>query len=358
MKNPNPIITFIVPVYKVPDNILSFCIKSVINQTVKDWELILVDDESPDNAGMVCDFFVELDSRISVIHQKNQGVSVARNEGIKQAKGEWICFVDSDDWLEENYISEFMEMHKEVPDADILISACYVNYDRKQVKNPFFTDSKLIGYKEGKDRFILEYLCGNIHGDNLSPTDVGSPWAKIYRTDFLKKEKLLFNRELRRMQDNVFNLYAFELANKIYYSEKYLYHYRKSEFSGFARYIPKIVDYYELFFFELSLFISRYNKGEFFKDALYVKIIKSFYAYCKMNFTHKDNSFSLKERILAFNKLITKDIYQNAIKRVKPAYFSRIEYIFFILLKYKLTYGIFGAMKAKDLYYKLSGKGL
>ena len=99
------------------------------------------------------------------------------------------------------------------------------------------------------------------------------------------------------MQDNVFNLYAFELANKIYYSEKYLYHYRKSEFSGFARYIPKIVDYYELVFTELNQYISKYNKGKFIRDASYIKIIKSFYAFCKMNFTHKDNPYSFKKRI-------------------------------------------------------------
>ena len=90
----------IVPIYKIPDEYLKKCIDSILNQSFKDYEIILVDDESPDNCGEICDEYSKKDSRVKVIHKKNEGVSSARNYGIDIAKGEYIGFVDSDDYIE------------------------------------------------------------------------------------------------------------------------------------------------------------------------------------------------------------------------------------------------------------------
>lgn len=94
-----PLISVIVPVYKV-EQFLSRCINSIRGQTYKHWELILIDDGSPDNSGKICDTYADRDQRILVIHQNNQGVSVARNAGLERVKGEYLYFVDSDDYLE------------------------------------------------------------------------------------------------------------------------------------------------------------------------------------------------------------------------------------------------------------------
>jgi len=95
-------ISIVVPVYKV-EQYLSQCIESIIGQKFTDWELLLVDDGSPDKSGTICDKYVEKDKRIHVIHKENGGVSSARNLGIKEAKGEWIIFVDADDYIGELY---------------------------------------------------------------------------------------------------------------------------------------------------------------------------------------------------------------------------------------------------------------
>ena len=92
-------ISVIIPVYKVEQYIRQ-CLDSVIGQTYQNLEIILVDDGSPDGCGMICDEYAKKDSRVIVVHQENQGVSVARNVGIEMATGEWIMFVDPDDWLE------------------------------------------------------------------------------------------------------------------------------------------------------------------------------------------------------------------------------------------------------------------
>ena len=99
----SPLVSVIVPVYKV-ERYLPRCVESILGKTYTNFELILVDDGTPDRSGVICDRYAEKDSRIKVIHKENGGVSSARNAGIDAAQGEWITFVDSDDWVAENYI--------------------------------------------------------------------------------------------------------------------------------------------------------------------------------------------------------------------------------------------------------------
>ncbi|MGG7142769.1 glycosyltransferase family 2 protein [Clostridium nigeriense] len=346
-----PFISIIIPIYKIPEDFLRKCIESVINQSFKDIEIILVDDESPDNCGEICDEYSNIDSRIKVIHQKNQGVSVARNSGVDNATGEWISFVDADDWIDEDYIQNFYNMTLKTK-ADILMCDCCVNYSRREVKNKFFKDNKIEAIGEEKDRFLLQYLCSKIYSDDLSTADIGSPWAKIYKREFLIKNNFKFDPKLIRMEDNIFNLYTFQMANTLYYEEGYLYHYRKSEFSGFSRFTPEIVNYYEIVFNELQKFIKKYKKSNEFYIATDVKIIKSIYVYCKMYYFHKDNTKKYTEVNKELKELLNKDLYRNAIKNVKFRYLSSIEKIFVICLKFKMINVLRLLMNIKNLIFK------
>ena len=96
-------VSIIVPIYNV-EQYISKCIESILAQTYRDFELILVDDGSPDNCGKICDEYAKQDSRVHVIHQENSGLSAARNAGIDDAKGEYIMFVDSDDFITDNML--------------------------------------------------------------------------------------------------------------------------------------------------------------------------------------------------------------------------------------------------------------
>lgn len=98
-----PRISIIVPVYRV-EEYLPRCLDSILVQTFTDWECILIDDGSPDNSGAICDYYAVLDGRVRVIHQENAGVSAARNAGLDAARGEWVAFVDSDDWVERDWL--------------------------------------------------------------------------------------------------------------------------------------------------------------------------------------------------------------------------------------------------------------
>ena len=103
------LISIIVPVYKVAD-LLPRCVDSVLAQTYSDWELILVDDGSPDNSGDICEDYAKRDSRIHVIHKPNGGLSDARNAGIPTAKGRYLTFLDSDDWINERYLENLLQI--------------------------------------------------------------------------------------------------------------------------------------------------------------------------------------------------------------------------------------------------------
>ena len=100
-------ISVIVPIYKV-ENYLHRCVDSIINQTYTNLEIILVDDGSPDNCPMICDEYAKKDSRIRIVHKKNEGVAVARNVGIDIATGKYIMFVDSDDFIENDMIKSML----------------------------------------------------------------------------------------------------------------------------------------------------------------------------------------------------------------------------------------------------------
>lgn len=108
----NNLISVIVPVYKV-EKYIKKCIESIINQTYENLEIILVDDGSPDNCGKICDEYAKKDKRIKVIHKENGGVSSARNLGLEKSNGQYITFIDSDDWIEEEYCEILLTTLKE-----------------------------------------------------------------------------------------------------------------------------------------------------------------------------------------------------------------------------------------------------
>lgn len=132
MKIYNPLISVIIPVYKV-ENFLHRCVDSVINQTYKNLEIILIDDGSPDNCGNICDEYANKDTRIKVIHQENQGLSGARNSGLNIAKGEYIYFIDSDDYIKKNTFEDMINF-SEFGKYDIVIGQmCYL-YSGNKIK--------------------------------------------------------------------------------------------------------------------------------------------------------------------------------------------------------------------------------
>lgn len=148
-----PLISVIIPVYKV-EQYLDRCLKSVVNQTYKNLEIILVDDGSPDNCPQMCDEWAKKDSRVSVIHKENHGLGAARNSGIDASTGDYITFIDSDDWISDDYV-EHLYQHLVQAKADMAIGG-YVKTDT--YSNEIFTNKENVDLVLTQKEFLLKLM--------------------------------------------------------------------------------------------------------------------------------------------------------------------------------------------------------
>lgn len=224
MKKNNIKVSVIVPVFKVPTNYLKKCIESLINQTLKDIEIILVDDGSPDNCGKICDNYANKDDRVIAIHQKNKGLCAARNTGVKKAKGEWISFVDGDDWLEENAY-EILYSTTIPEKIDVVMFGYIRNYKNKCIimdYNKYFQDNKVYKAKE-EIRYIQEQIL-NYNANCAMVT------TKLIRRNFIIENNLFHDEELRQGAEGIeFNIRLLLKAKKIKFVNQKLYHYNYND---------------------------------------------------------------------------------------------------------------------------------
>ena len=171
-----PTVSLIVPVYKTEDKV-ERCINSILDQTFKDFELILIDDGSPDNCGKICDEYAAKDERIRVFHKENGGSSSARNVGIKEATGEYICFCDSDDYYEPDIIENLAGVFDEKSDAVVAQCMAVCRYEDGTLESGPLKDSGKI-VRETNEEYFRELL---LHlGDSSFCT-------KMIKADFMKR---------------------------------------------------------------------------------------------------------------------------------------------------------------------------
>ncbi|SFN37985.1 Glycosyl transferase family 2 [Algoriella xinjiangensis] len=222
-------VSIIIPVYK-PGNLIHDCIKSLINQSFKSAEFIFVNDGSPDNVQEILNEYQKKDERIKLLEQKNQGISIARNQGIKMAKGDYIGFLDNDDYYKVNFIEELYSKALK-HNLDIIISRTIESRDNKKiVKAPIFQINKIYNQDFSSDKIIKNLLIE----ESLFPV-----WNKLYKKELINKYDILFpsNREIE--EDCMFNLQAFKNAEKIMFIDYFGYYYRDVSTSESRRFIER-----------------------------------------------------------------------------------------------------------------------
>ena len=207
----NQLISVIVPVYKV-EQYLDRCVQSIVDQTYKNLEIILVDDGSPDNCPAMCDAWAEKDSRIRVIHKANEGVAIARNTALSQAKGTYIGFVDGDDYCFPDMYAHLLQNALQ-QDVDISMSSYYesdVEVEADALTNVPVTVEKM------KAQAVLPQVC-------IGDYAFGVLWNKLYKASVVSGLEM---PPLRCSQDLPYNYFAFKRANMIAISNEQLYFYR------------------------------------------------------------------------------------------------------------------------------------
>lgn len=202
-------VSVVVPIYNT-ELYLKQCIDSILKQTFKEFELILVDDGSTDRSGQICDGYSKEDIRIRVFHEQNSGVGMARNLGIDKAVGEYIIFIDPDDWIEINMIEDmYKKMEREKVDL-IIWSFKQMIYDIQdnllKTEDVIAPEMKLEGRQECIDNFVQLA--------RLNDLILGVPWNKLYSLKIIKENNIRFSK-LKRRQDIIFNIDYYEYVNSL-----------------------------------------------------------------------------------------------------------------------------------------------
>lgn len=257
-------VSIIVPVYKV-ERYIHKCVDSLIKQSLKNIEIILVDDESPDACGLICDEYAKKYSNVKVIHKKNEGLGYARNTGMEQVEGEYIGFVDSDDFVLPRM---FEILYKNAKDYNADISYCgYKRVSSDEVVDE--SDNNNLDYYQGKYE-IRKYLIDRIGMPPESAKDSlygASVWKGIFKTEVIKFNNIKFVSERDLIaEDIIFDIDIIPKCESVIHSDYVGYCYRKAEESLTVNYKENRFDENVKLYFEMrSRLISMgYDSEEIF----------------------------------------------------------------------------------------------
>ena len=333
-------VSVIVPIYNV-EKYLERCIESLINQTFEDIEIIALNNGSTDKSLDILNYYAYKDKRIRVINNKNIGVSKSRNIGIKEAKGEYIVFVDSDDWIDSNMIEI---LHKTISDNNCdLVMCTYVREFANHSKEKVFNLPEINIYEgiQVKNE-LLRKLVGPIQKELANPEyldALGTVWAKMYKTSILKEKNLRFIdlKEIGSGEDILFNIYVFNEVSKVILLNKPMYHYwRGNSNSITSRYIPNFVEKRRKYFNYIKDFIKDNDLGNEYEIALNNRICTSVLGMGLLECS-KSNEASFFCKIKNISAILKEDYIDSAYRSLELKNFTFYWRIFYFFNKYKLS---------------------
>jgi glycosyltransferase involved in cell wall biosynthesis len=250
------IISIIIPVYEV-EPYLKRCLDSVVNQTYTDLEIILVDDGSPDRCGEICDSYAQLDSRIKVIHKKNEGLSEARNTGLKEIiHGDYVFFIDSDDYIEHHAVAVLADRAKKTK-ADLVIgNFIIVSEAGKMIHRDPFERDQLDQYSLMSSSEKFKFFFGKKYGAYGA-----SVCNRLYNIEFLRSLNIKFeNNEVVYPEDMLFNMKLYINDPKIELVNEHIYYYVMRPSSIVNSYRTNLVERFINFLVSFSKYADEQNK--------------------------------------------------------------------------------------------------
>ncbi len=343
-------VSVIVPVYNV-EKYLAECIRSIINQTFKEIEIIFIDDGSTDNSGLILERFATEDDRIHVIHKQNEGVSIARNVGLLYSKGEYIYIMDSDDYLEHNAL-EIMYNNALKTNAEVVITDHYTfKDDYIQNENHFF-------YKEfvTKDKTIIQQIQNMVLYPAYSPyrtnenrgLGIGAPATKLIKRELILDNLLSFDPYVKGIfDDGLFAIFIFQYAKKVSYIRQLTLHYRILPTSLSHRFNSKRIEIDRRVFQRIEDFIDKYDKDEQFIEAFYARIISYMVNSYRIYYFNKGYKGSIRKNYKEFEMMMKSEPYKTAIKKVDTTKLSSTQKIITFLARFKLFFCVWLAYKIK-----------
>lgn len=326
------LLSIIIPAYNV-ERYIGQCIESVINQTYNNLEIIIVDDGSRDATGSIIDGYAKKDMRIKCIHQCNGGQSNARNNGIKAATGNYIMFLDSDDWLESTCCEVALgEMLHE--NAELILFEYNKEFLDRTMKVSTYSSNKIVFDSANNQGFFL-YDMRTI-----------TVWGKIYSRQIV--EEILFDEKMRIMEDVWFNYCVYERINKAVYINKSLLHYRMLQSSaahGWDNVLQKKLEY------PLQT-MREWKKSDCEKNAAYYSAASIAYIVICQNEICSNPQLSLSEKRTRLKQLGENEIYRDLFNHVKNIKIPLSRKLIVLLGKFHMYNAIISIVTAKIKHEK------
>lgn len=299
-------VSIIVPVYNVESHVHA-TIESILLQTFKSFELILVNDGSTDNSLNVCQKYKAKDTRIKIINQPNMGSGIARNSGLKLAKGDYIYFADADDYVEPDLLYDNLSI-AEKNNANLVVFGHYdefISESGKKIINQYHpSHNDMYTQKDFRSRF----------GEYYQPSaDV--LWNKIYKREFLLSEKILFTNQ-KIGQDALFNLLVYKEISKVFFNSNPYYHYVYREGSAVNTYRPIRFECEYNISKEFEELIKYWDMEEKYSSLVNHRYWSPIYSELK-GFTLKDCSLSYKKKVIRLRSLLNRSSIKQALDSLK-----------------------------------------
>lgn len=324
-------VSIVVPVYNVPEKALRDCIESCIHQTLNEIEITLVDDGSTDNSGVICDGYAALDTRIKVIHKVNAGLSSARNTGYEHAKGEWLTFLDSDDWIDPHTCEDTYRLGKE-NNPDVVIFGTIQEFEH--YKNQF-----KYHYRDGQ--LFENDQCKELQCEILNFTgNIATAWAKLFNKRFLDRNGLVHNAELRQGSEGIeFNIRVFEKVKRAYFTDKIYYHYIFNPNSISAKHDEKnhyfVIRCFEEIQKEINKSENRANLAELFYNRFAYVIV----ATAISGYFSPSNEQCYSEKKKSFKRYVSEILVHDTLLNYKSKSVGKLRAIILKMIKLRL-YGL------------------
>lgn len=286
-------VSILIPVYNT-EKFLRKCLDSVINQTLKEIEIIITNDGSKDYSEKIIKEYINRDSRIKYTKQKNLGLGATRNKGISLATGEYIAFLDSDDWVDKDYY-EIMYENAKKNKSDLVVSSHNVVRGEKKIN--------INKKNNSKEKYLIDLLNGN---------QPGFSWNKLYKTDLIKRNNLKFPERgyFENVEDQYFSIRSVYYANKVSFENTVNINYRINNNSIVNNYQKGLLDDIEKLYIENKIL---FNNCEFYISNIRINLSHGIVAIINNEFK-QGNKKNKREIISTFRSIKYKNIWRDSKK--------------------------------------------
>lgn len=341
-------VSVIIPCYNV-SNYLRKCVDSVLCQSYKNIEIILVDDGSTDNTGLICEEYASKDNRVKVIRKKNGGLVSARNAGYDVINGLWHMYLDGDDWIDDNCLASIMNAVKRYNNPDVVFWNIVHDLEGKQIygkaKWKCDDDERLYKGSECKKlaRSTMIYSCG------ITPA-----YAKLINTKWSRENNIKHDYRLRQGEEGVeFSLRLFYYSGTVLFLNKYYNYYRYNASSISKAINEKNSIFMTECFKVMEEDIEGFENRDEIKKMYYQRVVYGLIAMAMSTYFHPNNTDSLPTKVRKFKDVISSaSLYDQSVKKCPTIYMDKLRIIILYILKCRMYWMLAPIAQIKQFLLK------